>query len=179
VAASSKERAMPTKAPCWADDKDYLDGRTKIDFPSEKLLRAYWDTDILDPEDEPSHRIIDAGEAFKVRIRLELVGDLWTCVCGDWCFDLRFTPIGKGTGFDLSDLLGDDSFSVKDWKGCQTRCIELLITVPPDTIPVEKCSGTLYECGAVFQLFCCGERAGVVGSEPLEEYQFYKAGVTD
>jgi len=24
--------------------------------------RLYWDIDILDPEEEPSHKIIDAGE---------------------------------------------------------------------------------------------------------------------
>ncbi len=42
--------AAPTKPPCWPDDPDYLDGYTKIDLPSEKLLRLYWDVDILDPE---------------------------------------------------------------------------------------------------------------------------------
>jgi hypothetical protein len=31
----------------------------------------------------------------------------------------------------------------------------------------------------VFQLFCCGQRAAVVGYEALEEYQFYSASVTD
>jgi hypothetical protein len=169
---------MPTIPPCWPNDPDYLDGRTKIDLPSEKLLKAYWDTDIIDPEEEPSHRIIDAGDDFKVRFRLELVGDLWTCVCGDWWFDLRFTPIGEGTGFDLSKKLGPEKFWVKGWKGCDTKCIELVIVVPANTIPTEFC-GTLYEAGAVFQLYCCGRAAAVVGFEALEEYQFFKAEVSD
>jgi hypothetical protein len=128
--------AAPTKPPCWPDDPDYLDGYTKIDLPSEKLLRLYWDVDILDPEKEPSHKIIDAGDSFTVRFRIALVGDLWTCLCAGWWFDLGFTPIGKGEGFDLSDLVGKEKFWVKDWRGCKTRCIELEIAVPANTIPV-------------------------------------------
>jgi len=75
--------AAPKKPPCWPDDPDYLDGYTKLDLPPEKLLRAYWDVDILDPEKEPSHKIIDAGDSFTVRFRVALVGDLWTCICGN------------------------------------------------------------------------------------------------
>lgn len=170
---------MPiNKSRCWPNDPDFLDGATKIDLPSERLLRAFWDVDILDPEDEPSHKIIDAGDSFTVRIRLELEGGLWTCVCGDWCFDLVFTPIGKGTGFDLSDLLGRDKLCRKNWKGCDTTCIELRVQVPPDTIPVDYL-GTLYECGGKFQLFCCGKPAPVTGYEALEEFQFFKTALED
>ena len=38
---------------------------------------------------------------FFVRFRLELDGGLWACIAGDWCFDIGFTPIGKGTGLGL------------------------------------------------------------------------------
>jgi hypothetical protein len=176
--SSQEELFMTARSTCWPNDPDYLDGRTKIDLPSEKYLRAYWDVDILDPEEEPSHRIIDASEEFTVRIRLELIGALWSCIAGDWRFDLRFSPIGKGTGFDLSDILPTDSFTVKDWKGCDTRCIEKYVTVPANTIPTEH-SGTLYETGAVFELYCCGRSAAVVGYEALEEYQFFTPEVTD
>ena len=168
----------PTTPPCWPGDPDYLDGYTKVDLPSEKLLRVYWDVDIRDPEDEPSHKIIDAGDSFTVRFRVALIGDLWTCMCADWWFDLGFSPIGKGTGFDLSDLIGKDKFWVKGWTGCKTRCIELVITVPGNTIPTEYC-GTLYECGGRFQMYCCGKPGPVVGFEALEEYQFFKTSLED
>ena len=163
---------------CWPDDPDYLDGATKIDLPSEKLLRAYWDVDIVDPEEEPSHNIIDAGDSFTVRFRLELQGDLWTCISGDWCFDLVFTPIGKGTGFDLSDLLGRDRLCRRGWRGCDGTCIYLAVEVPANTIPVDYL-GTLYEVGGKFQLSCCGKAAPVVGYEALEEYQFFKTALED
>jgi hypothetical protein len=67
---------------------------------------------------------------------------------------------------------------VKAWKGCDTKCIELVVVVPANTIPTELC-GTLYEAGAVFQLYCCGRGAAVVGFEALEEYQFFTAKISD
>jgi hypothetical protein len=168
----------PTKPPCWPDDPDYLDGYTKIDFPSERFLRVYFDADILDPEEEPSHKIIEADDPFTVRFRLALTGDLWTCVCGDWWFDLGFNAIGKGPAFDLSDLVGKERFYVKDWKGCDTRCIELPVTVPGGTIKTELC-GIVYEVAAKFQLLCCGRPAPVVGFEALEERQFFTTTLED
>jgi len=164
----------PCKPPCWPDDPDYLDGYTKIDLPPERHLRAHWDVDILDPDEEPPHRIINAGDSFKVRFRVALTGSLWSCICGSWWFDLGFTPIGGGEGFDLSTLVGKDQFWVKDWKGCETRCIELCVTVPPNTIPVGYC-GTLYDCGGRFQMYCCEEPAPIAGYEFLKQYEFYRS----
>lgn len=158
--------------PCW--DIDPLDGYTKIELPSDKYLQAYWDVDILDPQLQPSHNIITVSEAFTVRFRVVLIGELWYCVCGDWCFNLGFTPIGDGKNFNLSDLVDKDKFWVKGWKGCDTLCIELPIPVPAGTIPVDYC-GTLYECGGWFELHCCDRGpVAVVGMEPLEERFFFK-----
>ena len=67
---------------------------------------------------------------------------------------------------------------MKDWEGCKTRCIELEIVVPADTIPVEYC-GTIYECGGKFQMYCCDVPAPVVGFEALEERQFFKSPLED
>lgn len=156
------------RSKCWPNDPDYLDGTKKVDLPSERLVAVYWDTDILDPEDEPSHKIIDAADSFTVRFRIELVGELWACMAGDWLFDLGLTPIGTGTGFNLSDKLGVDQFWVRGWTGCKGRCIMREIRVPPNTIPIG-----LYECGSRFQFYCCGKPAPVVGFESLEERQFF------
>jgi hypothetical protein len=158
---------------CWPNDPDYLDGRTEIRLPAERLLHAYWDADILDPNGVPPPQIISVTDEFEVRFRLELDGGLWQCIAGDWAFDLGFTPIGSGTGFNLRDHLAPGTLEVKNWKGCETTCIELRVRVPAGTIPGDRYDGTLYEVGAKFQLHCCGKPAPVVGFEALEEYQFY------
>jgi hypothetical protein len=161
---------MPDRTPCWGD----LDGYTKVDLASEKLLKIYFDCDILDPDDEPPANIVDKGDEFKVRFRLALVGDLWTCICGDWWFDVGYTPIGAGKNFDLSDLVGRDKFYVRNWKGCESRCVELVVTVPPNTIPVDYC-GTFYEVAARFQLFCCDRYpVSVVGYEELPDHYYFR-----
>jgi hypothetical protein len=163
----------PVPSECdWKDDRDYLDGATELPLDAS-LMRAYWDTDILDVHGVKPGKIIRITDAFKVRFRVELVGDLWRCVCGDWCFELGFTAIGKGGDFDLSDHIGRDQFDYKDWKGCDTLCIEVPVDVRPGAVPADVCSGTLYEVGARFALHCCGKRTAVVGFEALEEYQFY------
>ena len=112
---------------CWPHDRDYLDGRTEIRLPSEALLRAYWDADILDSNGVPPPQIISIHDDFYVRFRIELSGGLWQCIAGDWDFDLGFTPIGKGTGFDLSDHLQAGTLQVKNWRGCDRHalCIQL------------------------------------------------------
>ena len=92
-----------------------------------------------------------------VRFRVELKGRLWYCLCGHWCFNVGFSAIGKGEDFNLSDVLPDPKqLNIQDWKGCDTRCIELYVTVPAGRIPAERC-GTVYECAAWFELRCCGE----------------------
>lgn len=163
----------PTNPPCWPDDSDYLDGRTEVRVPPATHLEAYWDTDVLDTNGVPPATIIRSSDGFKVRFRVELLGELWLCLCGHWCFELKFTAIGDGRNFDLSDLLSRDKFEIRDWKGCATRCIELCVEVPGGTVPAERC-GTLYEVGATFALFCCDREYPIlVGYEALEEIEFY------
>lgn len=157
-------RAGPTQ-------HDPLDGKFSIDLPSERALRAYWDVDIIDYEDQ-KHRVIEANDPFTVLFRLQLAGSLWSCMHVDWWFDLGFAPIGAGTNFDLSDLVGKDRFWVKGWHGCESdRYITLRIEVPRNTIPVEYC-GTVYSCTGRVQGYCCGKPAGLSGFEPLGQFDF-------
>jgi len=158
--------------PCY--DNDPLDGYTEIALPSEQYLKAFWDVDILTSQQKPASKIIRSDEAFTVRFRVVLIGELWCCISGDWCFNLGFSSIGKGTDFDLSDLVGKDKFWVKGWQGCGGRCVELLVPVPAGTIPTDYC-GSLYECGGWFELHCCDRGpVVVVGMEALEEQFFFR-----
>jgi hypothetical protein len=174
---SSTER--PTKAPCWPGDPDWLDGPTEIELPSSRYLRAYWDCDILDTDDKNPHdTIIDHGDVFKVRFRVQLEGRLWWCICGHWCFDVGFDSIGPGQDFNLSGVLPNPSeLRLNNWEGCKTRCIYVCVTVPPNTIPAGYC-GSLYEVGAKFELRCCGDcdapdsHLAVAGHEDLGQYMF-------
>ena len=173
----------PTKAPCWSNDRDYLDGTTEILLPSERYLKACWDTDIIDDDKNPLDTIIESNEVFQVRFRVELKGRLWKCICGHWCFDLGFTAIGDGEDFNLSDVLPDTlkpQLRLCDWEGCKTRCIDITVNVPPGTIPADYC-GTIYQVGAKFELRCCGDcdcekrehgNMAVAGHEPQGEYMF-------
>jgi len=165
---------LPKKPPCGFPD--FPEGATEIGLPSETALKAYWDTDIYDTNGVNPGNIISIADDFEVCFRIELWGGLWRCICGTWCFDLCFDPCGSGAGFNLSEYWADaereNIFHVKDWKGCDTLCIERCVTVPAGRIPAERCS-TLYEIGATFQLFCCDKPAPVVGYDALGHYQFY------
>jgi hypothetical protein len=165
---STQERHMAYESTCWATDPDWLDGHKEIRMPSSALLEAYWDADILDSSGVDPGDILDCSDPFQVRFRVELHGGAWSCMAGDWVFELGFTPIGAGSGFDLSSVLPAGALKVKDWKGCQTMCVEHIVYVPANTIPP-----ALYETGARFQLYCCDKPAKVTGYEALEERQFY------
>lgn len=177
-ATAAPAAESPTKPPCWPGDPDYLDGRTEIEL-SLKHVRAYWDADILDVDDKNKHdRIIEHDDPFEIRIRIELVGRLWRCICGNWCFKIGFTAIGPGEDFELSSVLSDPSqFEINDWKGCDRLCIEKIIRVPGGTIPTAPC-GSVYEVAAWFELRCCGScrdpdsHLAVAGFERLGEYMF-------
>jgi hypothetical protein len=161
----------------WLNDKDYLDGKTEIELPSERYTKVYWDADILDLDDKNKHdTILGTEELFKVRFRVELQGRLWRCITGDWRFDVGFKPIGVGRGFYLSELLpGAPGFVVKDWKGCQTLYIEQVVTVPPGTIKLDDNQDTeVYEVAAKTELRCCDGQLAVAGYEALEEYEFFR-----
>ena len=158
---------------------DWLDGATEVELPSRRHLRAYWDADILDLDDRNKHdTIIERTDPFEVRFRIYLKGRLWSCIGGDWCFDLGFTPIGDGPRFNLSDVVADPSeLRINDWRGCRGRYIDKCVYVPGCTIPAGHC-GTLYQVGAKFELHCCGDcedrdnYLAVVGHEPQGEYMF-------
>jgi hypothetical protein len=164
---------------CWEDDDHWQRSRTRIELPSEKYLRAFWHAEILDFDSRNPHdRIIERRDPFLVRLRVELEGRLWRCICGHWCFKVGFAPIGKGENFDLNDLLPDPAeLQLRDWKGCDTLCIDKCITVPPWTIPVERC-GIVYEVAAWFELRCCGycedrdSHLAASGFDRIGEYMF-------
>lgn len=120
---------MARPSTCWPGDN--LDGYTEINPPAG-MLRAYWDSEILDTSGVPSDRILKVGDTFDVRFRIELVGPAWQCMTGDWVFDIRFDEQGGPADFKISSLLPPDVLTVKDWKGCQTTCIEHRYTVGPN-----------------------------------------------
>jgi hypothetical protein len=172
--------AAPAAAPATeAGEPDWLDGAAEVELPSRRHLRAYWDADILDLDDRNKHdTIIERTDPFEVRFRIYLKGRLWSCIGGDWCFDLGFTPIGDGPRFNLSDVVADPSeLRINDWRGCRGRYIDKCVYVPGGTIPAGHC-GTLYQVGAKFELHCCGDcedrddYLAVVGHEPQGEYMF-------
>jgi hypothetical protein len=163
---------------CWPDDDDWHKAHTRVELPSENHLKAYWHAEILDYEAKNPHtKIIERSEDFVVRFRVELVGRLWVCICGHWCFNLGFTPFGDGKRFNLSDLIKPEDLEYRDWEGCRTVCIEKCVTVPCDTIPADYC-GTVYDVAAWFELRCCGgcrdkdSHLAVSGFERLGAYQF-------
>jgi hypothetical protein len=159
---------------CWPDDPDYLDGKTEIELPPRRYTQVFWDADILDLDDKnKADRIIGTEQAFAVRFRVELRGRLWRCITGDWMFDVGFKPIGPGRGFYLSSLLpGVAGFEYKDWRGCDTLCIEQYVTVPPGTIKIQG-DTEVYEVAAKVELRCCDGHVAVAGYEALEEYEFF------
>lgn len=164
---------LPNVPPCWP--QPWLDGAWEIKLPAVNLLQAKWDTDIYDVNGAEQDTIISVDEPFEVCFRVQLSGALWRCICGTWHFDLCFDPCGSAPGFNLSDLVPTDALQRKDWKGCDTQCIELCYMVPAGTIPVQYWA-TLYEVAALFQLFCCDQPASVVGHELKGDYQFYQPG---
>jgi hypothetical protein len=177
--ASRDCEPSPHRHPCcWVDEPDWHKSETRIELSSERHLEAYWHAEILDYEAKnPLTRIIERREEFVVRIRIELCGRLWKCICGNWCFNVGFTPFGKGERFDLSEHVNPDEFEYNDWKGCDGLCIERCIRVPACAIPVERC-GTVYDVAAWFELRCCGRcrdegsHLAVSGFEKLGVYQF-------
>lgn len=167
--------AIPNPCPQFADDS--LDGFATIDLPPERFLTAFFDVDILDWSGKPLLHNVDADEPLKVRFRVVLTGKIWSCVAGDWAFELGFTAIGESLDFKLSDKLGRDKFRLNGWRGCDTatprhaHCIEKVVDVPPNTVPADK----LYECGGWVELRCCADGPVVVaGSEALEERFFFQ-----
>lgn len=156
---------MAIPSTCWPGDD--LDGYKEI-YPESPLLRAYWDSEVLDTNGVPSFRIIRVSDPFDLRFRIELVGPGWQCMGGDWVFDVLFEELGGTDDFKLSTLLPADALILRDWRGCNTTCVEFQYTVPPNTIPE-----SVYELTSTFRLYCCGRPGPIVGFEPKEEFQWY------
>lgn len=166
----------PTTSRCFPDDQDMLDGKAEIELPPERYTKVFWDVDILDLDDKnKDDKIIGAQETFQVRFRVELRGRLWKCIAGDWKFDVGFTTIGKGPGFYLSELLPNDpNLGYPNWRGCDTLCIERVVTVPGGTIQIDR-DVQVFETAGLVELSCCnGGHIAVAGYEALEEYTFFK-----
>jgi hypothetical protein len=169
------KRGLPHPSRCWPDDQDYHEGAVELRVPSSAALKAYWHARVEDTFGVPPATIIAVNNDFVVRFRVELIGELWHCLHGDWCFDIGFSAVGDGPDFNLSDKLPKGALERCGWDGCEPKalCIELCYTVPKGTIPAEHC-GTLYTVGAQFALHCCTrERPILVGYEALCELQFY------
>jgi hypothetical protein len=107
---------------CWPGEDDWHRAHTRIELPSERYLKAFWHTDILDVDSpNPHDRIIERRDPFLVRFRVELEGRLWRCIGGHWCFNVGFTAIGAGDDFNLSQHLPDPRvLQIPDWTGCKT-----------------------------------------------------------
>ena len=89
-------------------------------------------------------------------------------------FRRRLQANRAGHGFYLSALLpGDPNFGYPGWRGCDTLCIERLVTVPAGTITIEG-DTEVYEVAAKVELRCCNGHVAVAGYEALEEYEFFK-----
>jgi hypothetical protein len=176
--AADYQKGCGPRRHCWPDDDNWHKAHTRVELPSEDHLKAYWHAEILDYEyKDPHTKIIEVSEDLVVRFRVELIGRLWKCLHGHWCFNLGFTPFGDGPRFNLSDKINPDDLDYKDWDGCQTVCIEKCVRVPCDTIPTE-CCGIVYDVAAWFELRCCGgcrdkdSHLAVSGFERLGGYQF-------
>jgi Ni/Co efflux regulator RcnB len=177
-ATDDRKDCQPPRRHCWVDDDDWHRGHTRVELPSERHMRAFWKAEILDYEARNPHtKIIETREELVVRFRVELIGRLWKCMCGHWCFNLGFTPFGDGPRFNLSDRVNPDELEYRDWKGCERLCVERCVRVPCDTIPTE-CCGIVYDVAAWFELRCCGgcrdkdSHLAVSGFERLGGYSF-------
>jgi TIR domain len=174
-AMTSPESSGPD---CWPDDQDYLYGHIRIFLPSQdgEEVGCYFDTTLLDLAGRSLSNQINVGEPFQVRFRAEArPGELWVDASGDWIFDLAFSPIGRGSGFNLSDLLPAPSvLKVGNWRGADTRCIEIAATVPPSTLPG---SGGLYQVAATVAFQPTGGKIEPIsGIEALESYSLQPQG---
>jgi hypothetical protein len=155
---------------CWPDDPDYIDGRVWIPSSSPDLegVGCYFDTALLDNVGQPLSNQIDVSKDFQVRFRVEpWPRERWVDGRGDWAFDLAFSPIGSGTGFNLSSLLSP-GMTLKDFQGDKTPCIQVDAKVPPNLLPG---AGETYEVSATMRFQpASGAIAAISGIAPMESY---------
>ena len=164
---------------------DYMDphhppgqeyGVVEIYKPPSNALAGKWYAEVRDEYGVAPNTIISAQDSFQVSFHLWLSGDLWRCICGDWCFDMCWQPCGHGETVVLSEIPDlAPQLMVLDWKGCVKDALHFWVTLtcPPGTIPAGH-KNTLYDVSATFQMLDpCKEPAAVVGYQDLGRFQFY------
>lgn len=153
-------------------------GSVEIYKPPSGALAGQWTAELRDSYGIEPGNIIRADDDFEVSFWVWLTGDLWKCICGDWCFDMDFEAIGRGPEFSLTDIAEiQPQLSLRDWKGCAPGALHFHVTVkvPAGKIPPGP-KNTVYLVVASFQMLDpCGNPAAVVGHQVLGEYQFYNA----
>jgi hypothetical protein len=151
-------------------------GVVEVRKPPSSALNGYWRAELRDQFGVEPGSIISVRDPFVVAFHVWLQGDLWKCICGDWCFDMAFESIGGGPELKLSDIPGiAPSLMLRDWKGCAKGALHfwVVVTIPPGTIPAGK-KNQLYRVGATFQMLDpCKNPSAVVGYQSLGEFQFY------
>jgi TIR domain/Domain of unknown function (DUF4062) len=161
---------------CWRDDPNWLDGYVWVSssFAEDEGPGCYFDTTILDDAGQFLPNQIDAGKPFHVRFRAETrPHDRWLSSSGTWAFDLTFSPIGEGTGFNLSRLLPSGTTMLANWQGGVTHCIEVTAHVPPYLLTR---SGKSYAVAATVRFEpASGGVALITGTEALDEYYILPA----
>lgn len=159
-----------------ADLHNLPGGVAEFRKPSSQALDGYWRAELRDQYGVDPGTIISTQDPFVVAFHVWLTGDLWRCICGDWCFDMCFESIGGGPELCLSDLSNiEPQLSLRDWTGCAPRARHfwVVVTCPPGTIPAGK-KNRLYRVGATFQMLDpCKHPVPVVGYQALGEFQFY------
>lgn len=157
---------MPTPSNCWPGVD--LDGYKELN-PPEPLFKLYWNAEILDVDGIQPNRIIRTTDDFVVRFRIEIVGDGWKCMAGEWRFDLAIDEQGGPQDFMLSSKLPAGALNEEGWRGCDSMCVEKDYRVPAGTI-----DPGVYEITARFRLYCCDQPGPIVGFDPLEEWMWYR-----
>lgn len=72
--------------------------------PVDDPLKGYLVAEVYE-DGKRSNHIIREDQHWSVRVWWWLDGDLWECICGNWCLKLHFESIGHGEEF--SEPYGD------------------------------------------------------------------------
>lgn len=164
--------------PDHSDPGHPIDNAVEFRKPASSALDGYWTAELRDAYGVEPRTILSVEDPFVVAFHVWLSGDLWRCICGDWCFDMSFESIGGGAELSLSDFPNiEHQLSLTDWKGCApgARHFWVTVTIPAGTVPAGP-KNKLYRVAATFQMLDpCGKPVPVVGYQSLGEFQFYNS----
>lgn len=153
-------------------------GAVEINVPSSDALAARFDARVIDSEGKPPNCIIRSTDLYTVRFDVWLIGDLWNCMCGTFCFDLEYTIAGQpGENTDLGLILGREA--EVEFKGCERRHYTWHRQIAADAIYIDEKKGSTYELKArVVTRDPCGDPGPLVGKKALGDFVFFvpKAG---